>query len=151
MGDWEGIIKPITAEDAPRMRKGELTRYVPNHKSFAMFIKSDQVRDPTEQVAEDIAALAKEFSPKSERGGDREGRRMSDRFKVVRNAGLMKVGGNLRVRVLVVNNARSAAPNEFGSSKNKAHRMLARAGSIFGDFKPKGGGVGRGKAGRGAE
>lgn len=131
------LVDPI--EGVPRMRQGERVRYVPNHRSFAKFIKSDQVRDPTAEVAEDIAALAKELSPTSTRGGDQEGRRMKDRFKVVKAAGFMKVSGNIRVKVEIVNDARSAAPNEFGTKRNKAHRMLGRAGAAFGDFKPDGG------------
>lgn len=133
----EGLEKPIV--HTPFMRRGQRTRYVPNHSSFGAFIRSDQVRDPTEQVANDIAALAKEYSPESSRGGDQVGRRMRDQFKVEREAGLIKVAGNLRVRVIVSNNARSAAPNEFGTRRNKRHRMLGRAGAKFGDFKPEGG------------
>lgn len=133
----EGLHLPI--EGVPRMRKGEHARYVPNHRSFGAFMKSDQIRDPVAEVAEDIAALAKEFSPTSQRGGDQEGRRMKDQFKVIKNAGLMKVSGNIRVKVEIENNARSAAPNEFGTRRNKRWRMLGRAGAAFGDFKPEGG------------
>lgn len=128
---------PLTA--IPKMRRGEHTRYVPNHRSFGAFMKSEQMRDVTADVAEDIADVAKELSPESSRGGEQDGRRMKDQFKVVREAGLMKVGGNLRVAVRVVNPARSAAPNEFGTKRNKRHRMLGRAGAMFGDFKPEGG------------
>lgn len=128
---------PLTA--IPRMPRGKRAIYVPNHRSFGAFIRSDQMRDVTEEVAKDIALLAKEYSPTSQRGGDQDGRRMKDQFKVVRNAGFMKVSGNLRVKVEIVNNARSAAPNEFGTRKNKRHRMLGRAGAAFGDFKPEGG------------
>ena len=132
----EGLEKPILK--APRMGRRRVV-YVPNHPSFGAFIKSDQVRDPTAEVAEDIAATAKNLSPESSRGGDQEGRRMKDQFKVVKQAGFMKVSGNIRIKVEVVNNARSAAPNEFGTRKNKRHRMLGRAGALFGDFKPEGG------------
>jgi hypothetical protein len=114
-------------------------KYVPNHRSFGAFLRSDQMRDVTEEVAKDIAGLAKEYSPESSRGGDQDGRRMKDQFVVERQAGLLKVGGNLRVQVIVSNNARSAAPNEFGTRRNKRHRMLGRAGAAFGDFKPEGG------------
>lgn len=133
----EPLYLPI--EGVPRMRSGERVKYVPNHRSFGAFMKSDQVRDPTAEVAEDIAAAAKGFSPESSRGGDQEGRRMKDRFKVEKNAGFIKVSGNVRVKVEVVNDARSAAPNEFGTRKTKRHRMLGRAGALFGDFKPEGG------------
>jgi len=132
----EGLHKPITHTPAMGKRRAV---YVPNNDSFGDFILSDQMRDVTEEVAKDIAELAKELSPQSSRGGIQDGKRMRDQFEVVRNAGALKVGGNLRVLVEVVNNARSAAPNEFGTRKNKRHRMLGRAGALFGDFKPDGG------------
>lgn len=135
---FESLEHPIAATSV-RFKPGQRTKYVPNHRSFGAFMRSDQMRDVTEEVAEDIAAEAKRLSPISKRGGDQEGRRMRDRFKIERNAGLLKVGGNLRVRVIVSNDARSAAPNEFGTRKNKRHRMLGRAGAKFGDFKPEGG------------
>lgn len=113
--------------------------YVPNHRSFGAFMRSEQMRSVTADVAGDIAKVAAELSPVSKRGGDRDGRRMRDQFKVERESGYLKVGGNLRVLVEVVNNARSAAPNEFGTRRNKRHRMLGRAGALFGDFKPEGG------------
>lgn len=132
------IEHPLTAAGV-KFLPGQHAKYVPNHRSFGAFMKSDQMRDVTEEVAKDIAEAAKGFSPVSSRGGDQEGRRMRDQFKVVRNAGLLKVAGNLRVKVEVINDARSAAPNEFGTPRTKRHRMLGRAGALFGDFKPEGG------------
>lgn len=143
---WEGIEHPITVTEV-KFAPGQRVKYVPNNRSFGAFMRSDQMRDVTEKIADDIAVLAKKFSPMSTRGGNQTGLRMRDQFKVVRDAGFIKVGGNVRVLVLVVNEARSAAPNEFGTSKNKAHRMLARAAMEVhptADFKPEGGGFGRG-------
>lgn len=137
-GAWEGIEHPIEAATV-RFAPGQHVRYVPNHRSFGAFIKSDQMRDVTVEVAQDIAERAKELSPVSQRGGDQDGLRMRDQFVVEKDAGLIKVGRNLRVLVIVSNNARSAAPNEFGTRRNKRHRMLGRAGAEFGDFKPEGG------------
>lgn len=137
-GDFGGIESPLRVVP-PKPRGTRHVWYKPNHRSFGAFMKSDQMRDVTEEVAKDIAKLAREFSPKSKRGGIQDGFRMRDQFKVERNAGLLKVAGNLRVRVIVSNDARSAAPNEFGTRKNKRHRMLGRAGAAFGDFKPEGG------------
>lgn len=144
-GDF-GIEHPLRVIP-PKTRGRRKVWYKPNHKSFGAFILSDQARDVTEEVAQDIAAMAKELSPTSTRGGDQEGRRMKDQFKVRRQSGNLKVSGNLRVLVTITNDARSAAPNEFGTSKNRAHRMLGRAGAAFGDFKPEGGGTGRGASG----
>lgn len=137
MSDWGDLVKPILG--TPRFRRGQRVKYVPNHPSFGAFIRSDQMRDVTAEVAEDIAKRAKDLSPQSTRGGIQEGKRMRDRFKVEKQAGLLKVAGNLRVRVIVSNDARSAAPNEFGTRRTKRHRMLGRAGAEFGDFKPEGG------------
>lgn len=134
---FEELEHPI--QGTPRMLPGERVRYVPNHRSFGAFIKSDQMRDPTAEVAQDIALLAREFSPVSKRGGKQEGVRMRDQFRVIKEAGFIKVNRNIRVLVEIVNDARSAAPNEFGTRRNKRHRMLGRAGAAFGDFKPEGG------------
>lgn len=135
----EGLHKPIVVE--PRMG-GRRAVYVANNASFGDFMESEQMRGPTADIAEDIAEQAKAFSPVSSRGGIQEGRRMRDRFEVEKYAGFIKVGKkhrNSRVLVIVSNDARSAAPNEFGTRRTKRHRMLGRAGAMFGDFKPEGG------------
>ena len=121
------------------MPRGTRVLYVANHRSFGAFMRSDQMRDVTTEVADDIADLAKQFSPTSSRGGNQDGLRMKDQFKVIKSAGFMKVAGNIRVKVEIINDARSAAPNEFGTRRTKRHRMLGRAGAAFGDFKPEGG------------
>ena len=123
----------------PKRRGAKRVWYVPNHRSFGAFMRSEQMRSVTYEVSLDIAALAKDFSPVSQRGGNQDGERMRDQFRVLRNVGNMNVGGNWRVMVWVVNDARSAGPNEFGTRNNARHRMLGRAGAAFGDFKPEGG------------
>lgn len=122
----------------PAMGPGRRAVFRPDHRSFGEFILSDQVRDATEEVAKDIAALAKEYAPR--RGNTvPDGLSMADRFQVNRDAGVLKVAGNFRVMVEVYNEARSAAPNEFGGKRNARHRMLGRAGAMYGDFKPESG------------
>lgn len=137
MSDFGDLEKPIL--HTPRMGRRR-TLYVPNHRSFGAFIRSDQVRDPTEEVAKDIAALA---AAKVQGGGGERTTGLHDRvrkgFKVKRNAGLMKVAGNLRVKVEVVNNADGSALLEFGGRGLRRQRMLGSAGAAFGDFKPDGG------------
>ena len=126
-GDF-GIEFPLTVV-APKTRGAKRVWYVPNHRSFGAFMRSDQMRDVTEEVAHDIADVAAELSPKDT--GD-----LASSFTVKRNAGLMKVKGNLRVKVLVENRSRHAAPNEFGIGRVvRRHRMLLRAGARFGDVK----------------
>ena len=150
MGEWDGIEHPLTG--VPRMARGERVKYVPNHRSFGAFIKSEQVRKPTAEMAEAIAALAKQYSPQSRdtrreldnmelgsRAAEALGGHMRDQFRVIKQAGFIRVNRNTRVLVEVVNDARSAALNEFGTRRNKRHRMLGRAGAMFGDFKPEGG------------
>lgn len=152
MAEWEGIEKPILATSV-RFPRGAHTKYVPNHRSFAAFMRSDQMRDVTEEVANDIVALAAEFTPTSDSSSTRHTglhARVKSGFKVKRNAGLIKVAGNLRVRVDVVNNKDGAALLEFGARGLAPSRMLARAGMAVhptADFKPEGGGHGSGPGG----
>lgn len=137
-GDWEGIVRPLTA--TPSMR-GRRTRYVPNHASFGLFMLSDQVRDVTVEVAEDIAKVAASKVPETASRRKKTGlhARVRKGFKVKRNAGTMMVSGNLRVRVDVVNRVPGSALVEFGARSLERQRMLGRAGAMFGDFKPEDG------------
>ena len=121
----------------PKKRGSGRVWYRPNRRSFGAFIRSDQMRDVTAEVAEDIADLAKHLSPVSDKPSKAD--HMRDHFTVKKDAGFIKVAGNVRVKVEVVNEDPAAAPNEFGTARNARHRMLARAGAIFGDFKPEGG------------
>lgn len=128
------------AEQKPPTMGRRRALFKPDHKSFGEFILSDQMRDPTEEAARDVAALAAQFAPRRKNRGDvPEGTAMADRFRVNREAGKIKVERNFRVKVEVYNEAPSAAPNEFGGPRNKRHRMLGRAGAIIGEFKPDGG------------
>lgn len=140
MSDFGDLESPILAK-AVRFRPGQRAKYVPNNRSFGAFIRSDQMRDPTIEVAQDIARAA---ATKVVRPGDTESTtglhaRVRKGFKVRRNAGLMKVGGNLRVKVEVFNNAEGSALIEYGGRGLARQRSLGRAGAEFGDFKPEGG------------
>jgi hypothetical protein len=125
------------------MGPGRRVVFRPDHSQatgFGGLLRSDQIRDVTAEVARDIAQEAGRLAPRRKsRGNVPDGTAMADRFKVKEDAGLIKVSGNIRVKVEVYNEAPSAAPNEFGSKRNKRHRMLGRAGAKFGDFKPEGG------------
>lgn len=110
-------------------------RYKRDEKSFGEFILSDQIREPVAEVAKDIAKLAGKYAPRRKRGNAPDGTEMADRFRVNKDAGTIVVNTFPRVQVDVYNESRSAAPNEFGGKRNKRHRMLARAGAAFGDFK----------------
>lgn len=135
----DGIEFPETRTSV-RFGPGRRTRYVPNNRSFGAFILSDQVRDVTEEVARDIAPVAAAgVGP----GGGEQSRGLHDRvragFKVKRNAGVIKVGRNVRVKVEVENDVAGSALIEHGARGIKRDRMLGRAGALFGDFKPEDG------------
>lgn len=112
--------------------------YKPNHSledGIGGLMRSEQMRRPTAAAAKDIAQLAAAFTPRSAGPGPH----LADAFEVEREAGLMKVSGNLRVQVNVVNKMRYAAAVEFGQGESDGRRMLGRAGAVIGEFKPTGG------------
>lgn len=120
-------------------RRRRRVRYREDHKSFQAFMLSDQMRDVTAEVADDIRDAARDLAPRRKAGKPKAGTAMADRFKVKKQAGDIVVGidyPNARVLVEIYNDARSAAPNEFGGSRNKRHAMLRRAGARYGDLKP---------------
>lgn len=134
LGDF-GIEFPIRVVP-PKTRGSGRVWYKPNHRSFGAFMKSEQMRGVTVEVAEDIALLARQYTPT----GDSEDGHLRDNFQVKREAGLLKVGGNLRVKVEVFNDSEYAAAVEFGLSRSNrigtgGRRMLLRAGAQFGDVK----------------
>jgi hypothetical protein len=146
MSDWitldgetvSGLPDPGTTNRMSTLEeKGGL--YKPNFRSFGEFIRSSQVRKPTAEVARAIARRAGELSPRRKHGVAPPGTALADRFRVDPEAGEIMVDRALRVKVVITNDAPSAAPNEFGNKRTKRHRMLGRAGADFGDFKPEGG------------
>ena len=126
------LVRPLRR--TPRFRRGQRSVYVANHGSMAAFLVSKQVRDATENVANDIATLAKALTPVGD--GD-NGVHLRDQFKVIRNGGVQAVGafGNVRARVTIMNPSPYAASHEFGGKNNSKSRMLGRAGAFFGDLK----------------
>lgn len=144
MSDWytidgEAVSGLPEVGDTNRLgtleKKGHI--YKPNFRSFGRFIRSEHVRQPTAKVAHAIARRAGDLSPRRKSGVTPPGAALADRFQVRREAGEMKVDGAFRVQVDVFNDARSAAPMEFGNDHTgrPGHRMLARAGAQYGDFK----------------
>lgn len=145
MSDFGDLEKPLL-KTAVRFAPGQRAKYVPNHSSFGAFLRSDQMRDVTEDVAKDIAAVARTGVADHQRDDAEDGRastglheRVRAGFRVKRMAGLMKVSGNLRVKVEVENPVDGSALIEFGARGLPRQRMLGRAGAAFGDFKPDGG------------
>jgi hypothetical protein len=132
--DWD-------SRPAPKgFNRGVYARFRPDHKSFGKFILSEGMRDVTAEVAGDIMLLAKANTPRSaaHRTGRKKGTpHMQDLYRVVREAGVIKVDKALRVKVEVVNDDPESALVEFGSAHNKRRRMLGSAGAAFGDYKGK--------------
>lgn len=138
MTSFDSIEKGIGSY-TPRMARGTRVMYKPNHSSFGAFIRSDQMRKVTVRVAMDIARAAQAMTPSEKAGAEEHTglhQRVKDGFRVVqvpvpKN---LKVGGNLRVRVEVINVAEEAPLVEFGTFGIPRQRMLGRAGAQFGDF-----------------
>lgn len=113
----------------------EYVWYEPDHKSFGALMVSDQMRAVTVKVANAIADTARELAPKGETG------ELAASIRVNKDAGVLEVGGNLRVRVDVVADVRYAAIIEFGSNAKsmqrnvKKTRFMARAGAAHGELK----------------
>lgn len=124
----------------PKLNPRTYAFFRPDRKSFQEFILSEQMRDPTTEVARDIMALARTFTPRSSDADDTDGQHMQDQYNVVREGGTLVVGDSFpypRVMVIVENLNGGSAAVEFGNSRSRrpGRRMLARAGAAFGDFK----------------
>lgn len=123
-----------------RMPPGRRVAYVPSRVGFGAFMLSDQMRDVTAEVAGDIAAMA-QMAPgvNAEDEPSRLEKRIRKGYRVKKEAGAMTVGGNLRVRVDVVNDVEGSALFEFGARNIRRRRTLGQSGAAFGDFKPESG------------
>ena len=111
-----------------------LARYKPDNKSFGRFILSEQMRDVTAEVARDIAALATTSAPPPSSDTDPEA--IGATYTVNREAGVIVVAGNPRVKVTVTGRGAAALRAEFAfKATDKRHRTLAVAGGQFGDWK----------------
>lgn len=121
----------------PKLNPRTYAFFRPDRKSFQEFLLSEQMRDPTAAVARDILEVAKGFTPRSNEGSDGH---LQDAYDLVREGGTLVVGDSFpypRVMVIIKNEHPAAAAVEFGNGRTHkpARRMLARAGSAFGDFK----------------
>lgn len=138
MSGFNGIEKGV-GDVSPRMPKGARVMYKPNHRSFGAFIRSEQMRRVTVRVAMDIARAAQARTPSSKPNADEHTglhQRVKDGFRVkkVPVPKNLKIGGNLRVNVMVVNDVDGSALVEFGANGVPRQRMLGGAGADFGDF-----------------
>jgi len=121
----------------PKLNPRTYAFFRPDRKSFQEFILSEQMREPTAEVARDIMALARKLTP---RGKDSSDGHIQDSYVLVREAGTMVVGDSFpypRVEVDIVNTHPRSAALEFGNARSKKVRMLGRAGAAFGDLKSK--------------
>ena len=111
-----------------------MAAFRPDHKSFGAFILSDQMRDATAEVAQDVATTARGLTPRGQRT---RGTHMADRYTVKRDGGKIKVDRAFRVMVLVENDDPSSAAVEFGNKRARRQRPLGRAGAQYGDMHSK--------------
>lgn len=121
----------------PKLNPRTYAFFRPDRKSFQEFILSEQMRDPTAEVARDIMALAKSKTP---RGSDGSDGHIADSYELIREGGTMVVGDSFpypRVAVEIVNLHPRAAALEFGNKRSAKRRMLGSAGAAFGDLKGK--------------
>ena len=121
----------------PKLNPRTYAFFRPDRKSFQEFILTEQMREPTAEVARDILATAKALTPRSSDGSDGH---VQDSFELVREGGTLVVGDSFpypRVMVIVKNTHPAAPAVEFGNGRTRkpGRRMLARAGAAFGDFK----------------
>lgn len=121
-------------EGTLRLPPGRRVKYVPNNKSFGAFMKSEQIRDAVAGVAAEIAAIATGAAPPPSANTDPG--KVGSSYKVEREAGLLMVGGNLRVMVRVEGTGDGVERAEFGTRGGNRYRTLATAGSRLGDWKP---------------
>jgi hypothetical protein len=101
-----------------------MSRYKPNHKSFARFMVSEQVREPVRKVAHLIEADAKADTPV--RTGE-----LASSYEV--NDITVPINGDAHGAAEVRNTDRKAAANEFGNKRMPGRRMLGKAASKYGD------------------
>jgi hypothetical protein len=126
---WEGIEHPITATTV-RFAPGQRAKYVPNHRSMRGFLRSEQMRDVTAEVARAIAAVATATQPEPSEDPEKQGLT----YTVKREGGFVKIGGNIRVAVVIDGTGDGVERAEFGTRGEKRFRNLARAGAKFGDL-----------------
>lgn len=128
------IVFPLPEDRRPRFAPGQRARYVPNNRSFGAFIRSDQMRDVTAEVARDIQAEARASVPPPR--ADSDPKASAVRITVRRQAGMVKVAGNVRVKVEVTMSGPGAERAEFGyEAGGTRYRTLGKAGSKFGDLR----------------
>lgn len=101
-----------------------MSKYKPNHRGFAEFMASQQIRRPVKEVAELIKADAIADTPT--KTGDLAGSYEVNDVEVV-------INGEIHASVEVRNSDPAAAPQEFGNKHLKGVRMLGKAASKYGD------------------
>lgn len=107
-----------------------MSRYQPDHASFARFMVSRQIQKPIHDVAEAVKADAITLTPEA------TGALKSD-YKV-NDIAPVTVNGAPRAASEVRNSNPAAAPVEFGGKRNAAVRPLGRAAAHHGDVKGAG-------------
>lgn len=114
-------------------RKGARVRakYKPDYREFHRFATSDQMLEPLYLAAHVVRGVAQSIAPRS----DGPGPHYADEFKVDTSPNNLKIGRFSRRIVVVVNENKAAAPNEFGNRHVKGQHPLGKAGAFVGDYR----------------
>ena len=106
-------------------------KFKPDYREFDRFATSDQMLEPLYQAAHDVRLRAQATSPRSNGPGPH----YADEYKVDSSAGNLTIGRFRRRIVVVVNESKKAAPNEFDNARSKGGHYLARAGAAVGEYR----------------
>jgi len=107
-----------------------LVRYVPDHKSFGLFMVSPQIDRPVIEIASKVALEAARLTPLGPGPVH-----MKHQYKVTRKTVAIGRRRNRRSVGVVSNSSSHAAAVEFGNSHARGQRPLGRAAAKYGEFK----------------
>lgn len=112
------------------------TRYEENHKSFGAFLMSEQALKPVRQVSVAMTAAMVVDAPYDASRPASEGPHYRDSFDVGRGPGVMtfKRYPNPRPFMRISNDARHAAPIEFGANARPGQSVMRGAGLKYGNL-----------------
>lgn len=119
-------------------KRGEMVKYVPDHKSFGAWIMSEEMRDLVMPIATEMAVDATVTAPLP--GPETLESRPDAKkptYSVERQGGAKEVGGNMRIVVRVEGEGPDAERAEFGFVSPDQRRLHLRdVAKDYGSWKP---------------
>lgn len=106
--------------------------YHPDNESFGAFLMSPLVFRWALEGAYEVQSIA---ARTTNRSNDPDARHMADEYVVNPIPSGVTVGGNARGAAQVENHSDHAVAHEFGTTKQRGYRDLARAGARVGEFR----------------